>query len=247
MIVRDAGDCWQIVYQTDHAALSGAFARTWADRGPRHDALTVAAYRHDDGWAVWERAPTIDGDARPVTFVDVPIPIHVAFYRAMIAAVANDDPYAGLLVSMHGVGIYKQRFGTDSMLKESHEPPVQAVVEAFVAEQEAGWPERRAALGASEDESFADYFRLQMYDRLSLYFCMRDVDAGEAAEITDWRIEPLAPWRVSLDPFPFAESPARFELERYVLPKRRWMRGEFRTELAATEPQRTELTIEPAK
>jgi hypothetical protein len=244
VIVRDAGDSWQIVYQTDHADLSADFARAWADTGPRHESLIVGTERHDDGWAVWEQAPTIDGAGRPVTFIDVPIPIHVAFYRAAIAAVTEDDLYAGLLVSMHGVGIYKQRFGTDPMLKASHEPEVQAVVEAFVAEQEAAWPAERAAVGAGEDESFADYFRLQLYDRLSLYFCMRDVEAGEAAEISDYRLEPVAAWHVQMKPFPFRESPARFTLLRYVLPKCDWTREEFRQELAATEPQRTQLSVE---
>ncbi len=244
MIVRDAGDAWQIVYQTDHADLSADFARAWADTGPRHESLIVGTERHDDGWSVWERAPATDSAGRPVTFIDVPIPIHVAFYRAMIAAVTDDDPYAGMLVSMHGVGIYKQRFGTDPMLKASHEPDVQAIVEAFVAEQESGWPARRAELDVTEDESFADYFRLQLYDRLSLYFCMRDVEAGEAAEIVDYRLEPLAPWRIRMEPFPFRDSPARFTLLRRVLPKRDWKREAFRRELAAAAPERTELTIE---
>ncbi len=245
MIVRDAGSSWQIVYQTDHADLSADFARAWADTGPRHESLILGTERHDDGWAVWEQAPTIDAGGRPVTFIDVPIPIHIAFYRAAIAAATEDDPYAGMLVSMHGVGIYKQRFGTDPTLKESHEPDVQAVVEAFVVEQEAGWPARRAAVGAAEDESFADYFRLQLYDRLSLYFCMRDVETtGEAVELAGHRLESLAPWRVRMDPFPFRESPAGFELLRYVLPKRDWTRAGFRAELASTEPERTELSIE---
>src|SRR2546423_6494139 len=148
VIVRDAGDSWQIVYQTDHADLSADFARAWANTGARHESLIVGTERHDDGWSVWEQAPTIDGAGRPVTFIDVPISVHVAFYRAAIAAVTEDDPYAGLMVSMHGVGIYRQRFGTDPMLKASHEPEVQAVVEAFVAEQQAAWPGRRAELGA---------------------------------------------------------------------------------------------------
>ena len=33
MIVRDAGDAWQVVLQTDHADLSGAFARAWSEQG----------------------------------------------------------------------------------------------------------------------------------------------------------------------------------------------------------------------
>jgi hypothetical protein len=244
VIVRDAGDSWQIVYQTDHADLSADFARAWADTGPRHDSLIVGTERHDDGWAVWEQKPTIDADGRPVTFIDVSIPIHIAFYRAAIAAVTEDDPYAGMLVSMHGVGIYRQRFGTDPMLKASHEPDVQAVVEAFVAEQQASWPSRRAAVGADEDGSFADYFRLQLYDRFSLYFAMRDVEAGESAEIVDYRLEPIEPWRIRMEPFPFVESPARFTMLRRVLPKRAWTREEFRDELAAAEAELTEITIE---
>ena len=35
----------------------------------------------------------------------------------MIAAVLDQDPYAGLLVSMHGAGIYRGRYGTQPSLK----------------------------------------------------------------------------------------------------------------------------------
>ena len=116
MIVRDQGESWQIVLQTDHADLAGALSEAWADRGARHESLVVAARRHDDGWAVWERSPLVDGDGTPVAFLDVHVPAHLAFYRAGIAAITDEDPYAGLLVSMHGTGIYRQRYGTDTGL-----------------------------------------------------------------------------------------------------------------------------------
>ena len=45
------------------------------------------------------------------------VPAHLAFYRACIAAVSDQDPYAGLLVSMHGAGIYRGRYGTQPSLK----------------------------------------------------------------------------------------------------------------------------------
>ena len=73
MIVRDLGDAWQVVLQTDHADLSGAFARAWADAASRHDSLVVAAERHDDGWAVWEQSPRVDGDGKPVNFLEVDV------------------------------------------------------------------------------------------------------------------------------------------------------------------------------
>ena len=111
MIVRDLGDAWQIVLQTDHADLSGAFARAWGT--PVSPSLVIATERHDDGWAVWEQAPRVDGDGKPVNFLEVDIRSHLAFYRAGIAAITEQDADAGLLVSMHGAGIYRQRYGLD--------------------------------------------------------------------------------------------------------------------------------------
>ena len=127
---------------------------------------------------------------------------------------------------MHGAGIYRQRYGLDPGLGLSRAAEVQEQVDAFVAEQEAKF-------GGDLGEHRGDYELLQLYDRLSLYFCMRDVEGGEEAEIQGHRFSPVAPWRVRLDPFPFAESPARFALLRYVLPKRAWTPGEFRAEMAA--------------
>ena len=92
MIVRDAGATWQVVLQPEHAELSEELARAWADRGPRHDSVVLAARRHDDGWATWERSPMVDGDGKPVSFLDVYVPAHLAFYRAGIAAISDSRP-----------------------------------------------------------------------------------------------------------------------------------------------------------
>ena len=244
MIVRDAGAAWQVVLQTDHADLSAAMARAWADPGPRHDSLIVAAERHDDGWAVWEQAPSVDAGGKPVNFLEVGVPAHLAFYRACIAAVTEQDAYAGLLVSMHGAGIYRQRYGRDPALGLARAEEVKDLVDAFVAEQEATFEERAHALGVDDHRRWADYELLQLYDRLSLYFCMRDVERGEEAEVQGHRFEPIAPWHVRMSPYPFFESPMRFSLLRHVLPKREWSPGDFRRELLDRGPERTEITIE---
>lgn len=211
MIVRDCGDRWQVVLQPDHADLSAQFSASWAD-GEVSEPLMIATRRHDDGWAVWERAPRVDGDGRPVNFLDVDVRSHLAFYRAGIAAITEQDAHAGLLVSMHGAGIYRQRYGLDPALGLSRAPEAQEEIEAFVAEQEAKF-------GGDPGEHRREYELLQLFDRLSLYFCMRDMEAGEPAELQGYRLEPLRPWHVRCHPFPFAESPARFSLLRRVLPK----------------------------
>ena len=231
MIVRDTGDAWQVVLQTDHADLSAAFARAWSERGRGHESLTIAAERHDDGWAVWERSPRVDETGKPVNFLDVDVRSHLAFYRAGIAAVTEHDAHAGLLVSMHGAGIYRQRYGLDPALKLTRAPEVQAEVDAFVAEQESKF-------GGAPGERFEDYALLQVYDRLSLYFCMRDVQAGESAEFQDYQLEPLAPWRVRLSPYPFDEEPARFSLIRRLIPK------DEPAEVLDRPPEHVAITIE---
>jgi hypothetical protein len=240
MIVRDRGGDWQVVFQTDHADLSGAFARAWAEPGPRHDSLTLAAERHDDGWAVWERAPRVAPDTgEPVNFLDVGIPAHLAFYRACIAAVTEQDAYAGLLVSMHGAGIYQQRYGRDPGLGLRQAEAFRDLVDAFVCEQETGYAERLAQTGVRDEQRWSDYELLQLYDRLSLYFCMRDVERGEEAELQGYRLEPLGTWRVRIEPFPFGDGAARFSLVRRLLPKN------GRADVLATSPGVVEISLEP--
>jgi hypothetical protein len=228
VIVRDAGDSWQVVLQTDHADLCGQFAESWSDPVP--ESLRIATRRHDDGWAVWEQAPRVDHGA-PVNFLDVDVRSHLAFYRACIAAVTEQDATAGLLVSMHGAGIYRQRYGLDPALALTREPEAQKEVDAFVAEQEASF-------GGDPGEHRSAYDLLQLYDRLSLYFCMRDVEAGEDAELQGYGLEPVAPWHVRVGPYPFVESPARFSLLRRVLPKKGTI------DVLGAPAERVEITLE---
>ena len=244
MIVRDLGDAWQVVLQVDHAELSGAIADAWADRGERHASVVLAARRHDDGWAVWERSPLVDDTGAPVNFLDVRVPAHLAFYRAGIAAMADEDPYAGLLVSMHGAGIYRQRYGEDPGLKLSHADEVAALVEAFVAEQERGHEARAAEAGVTDDLRWDDYRRLQAYDRLSLAFCMRDLAAGETFELGSLRVEPRGAWSIAVEPFPLDQA-RRFSLRRRVVPKRQWSQEEFRDAFVELPVEELEVEITP--
>ena len=142
--------------------------RARVGRPPLTPSLMLAAERHDDGWAVWEQSPRVDADGKPVNFLDVDVRAHLAFYRAGIAAITEEDADAGLLVSMHGAGIYRQRYGLDPALGLARAAEVQDEVDAFVAEQEAKF-------GGDPARPLGDYELLQLFDRLSLYFCMRDV------------------------------------------------------------------------
>jgi Protein of unknown function (DUF3891) len=231
VIVRDLGEGWQVVLQTDHADLCAQFAASWSEPTDVSESLKIATRRHDDGWAVWERAPRVDGDGTPVNFLDVDVHSHLAFYRAGIAAITEHDPYAGLLVSMHGAGIYRQRYGLDPGLGLTRAAEALEEIDAFVAEQEAKF-------GGEPGDRYDDYALLQLLDRLSLYFCMRDVEGGEEAELQGHRLEPLGPWRVRLSPYPFGESPATFSLVRRLLPK------DASGDVLGTAPEVVDITLE---
>lgn len=244
MIVCDLGDRWQIVMQTDHADLSGDFARRWKQRGDRADSLAIAAERHDDGWAVWEQAPSCDlKTGKPVNFLDVGVLSHLAFYRAGIAAITEQDPYAGLLVSMHGAGIYRGRYGLQPELGLTQAEQAREQVEAFVAEQESGFATRDAEVGVTAEQRREDYELLQIYDRMSLLFCMNDTLSPSETEFSGYRFRPYGAGTISIDPFPF-EGEERFSLLRRVLPKTHWRNGtEFRQDLLGIEPERTSISV----
>ncbi len=245
MIVCEKGDSWQIVMQTDHADLSGEFARRWSSRTERSGSLQVAAERHDDGWAVWEQAPMCDlGSGKPLNFLDVGVPAHLAFYRAGIAAIAEQDSYAGLLVSMHGAGIYRGRYGLQPELRLTFAGDVREQVDAFVAEQESTFEARERELGVTTQERMDDYGLLQVYDRMSLLFCMNDTVSPPASEVMGYRFEPASAGVVTMSPFPFDGAEQQFSLLRRVLPRGDWSDGHaFRRDLFATTPEATSITI----
>src|SRR5262245_12744719 len=254
MLVRDAGTLWQVVLQTEHGELAGKFARDWSPRPEPFDSLLTVARRHDDGWFVWERGPGLDPDGRPANFLDVPVRLHLAFYRAAIVAVTAEDPYAGLILSMHGAGIYKQRYGLQSDLRMRFVDEAAEDARAFVAEQEESFPQRLAELGIDEAEAARRYHLLQAWDRLSLYACVRDLDAGATETIpgvpfnggqTELQLEPLGPRRIQVTPWPFASGRLELTFERRSVPKEPWPSdAAFRAAFFAAPIEHASITLQ---
>jgi hypothetical protein len=250
MLVRDAGDAWQIVLQTDHANLSAQLAAAWGGPGfarpEPYAPLQHAARHHDDGWATWEQAPRLGNDGAPQSFVTVPAPVHLAFYRAGVECVAEDDPAAGLLVSMHMSGLYRQRYDVmPSPVRELAED-VRDLVDAFVEQEEDRQVALRRMLDVDEAWRWTSYALLQVFDVVSLYFGLANVETGvaggcEGVPTADGQdsvriaIEPLGPWRVRFDPYPFVEDQTALTMRRRLVRKRDWIDEDaFRADLAAT-------------
>lgn len=252
MLVRDVGDAWQIVLQTDHADVSAQLAAAWGgagfERPDPYAPLVHAARRHDDGWATWEQQPRLDADGAPQSFVTVPAPVHLAFYRAGVEVIAEEDPAAGLLVSMHMSGLYRQRYDVMPSPVRELDENVRDLVDAFVQQEEDRQVALRRMLDVDEAWRWTSYALLQVFDVVSLYFGLANVESGvagacegvptaEGGDPVRIAIEPLGPWRVRFDPYPFVDDQVPLTMRRRLLrkPKRPWPDHDaFRADLAAT-------------
>jgi hypothetical protein len=57
--------------------------------------------------------------------------------------------------------------------------------------------------------------------------------------VQGYRLEPIAPWHIRMQPYPFGERPAAFSLVRRVLPK------DGNPGVLAVPPENVDIVIEP--
>jgi hypothetical protein len=265
MIVQPRAAELLLIRQTDHAALSGELAEHWgnaefAPPAPR-ESMVRAAARHDDGWRVWEAAPRIDPRTqRPYQFTDLPLAEHSAFYLAGVDEVAAQDAYAGLLVCLHLSGLYQRRFGIDPGIPVKPLSPEDGRTRGEVIGQLAVRQQAlRQRLAASpvparlleEGHVWANYKLLQIFDRLSLYFCTRPprpltlqpAPADHYGRDAALALEPLGGPAVRVSPWPFDVSSLSVRVRASVVPDRAYRDdADFRAAFAAAPV--TELRFE---
>jgi hypothetical protein len=144
--------------------------------------VALASGLHDEGWREHDELPLYDPKKKaPLHWRDIEVPQHVVLYAEGIRRVIAQDPYAGLLASMHGAGIYTRRYGTYQVKMTTISEAVRPVMETFVAEQEAEQARlKRLVWNPSQRRSeferalWFQYELLQIWDRLSLFVCLND-------------------------------------------------------------------------
>lgn len=257
MIVQPRDGQLLLVRQTDHAAISGELAAHWGDGTfwdcpePRASVL-LATVRHDDGWRAYEERPRVNpATRRPYQFTEMPVQEHIPFYREGIDAVARDDPYAGLLVSMHLSGLYRKRYGLDPRLSlERLAPEVRPYVETHLeqlAEQQRRLKEQMRHDGVVPAEAleelavWTNYRLLQVYDLLSLFLCLGPPRRGVIPHTpvnsgrpdVELQLTPLGPERLGVHPYPFDQVPLVLTVPARVVPDRDYAYDDdFRAALA---------------
>ncbi len=176
-----------VVLQIDHSRVAGLLAAHWGNAEfaePRpYTSVVLAAQEHDSGWWDWEIKPTLDERGEPIDYfgrdgMGVPRDIHCAFDRHGIDRVAEQDPYAGLLVSMHLSGLNNQGFGVVThMPNRMHLPTVAEFMrdqEQLRAQLLARLRQSPAFAEVSTDEHvWVNYKLMEAFDRLAQFICNR--------------------------------------------------------------------------
>jgi hypothetical protein len=243
MIVQEQGDELILIRQTDHAMLSGFFAREWGSelfrRPEPFESLRLAAAEHDNGWRDWELQPKIDPRTRlPYSFMSLPTEEHMDLYQRGIERVVKSDRYAGLLVSLHASGLYDRARATIPGYSAKYIKATESdLVNTFL--QNLKLQQLRLKVDLRADPAIRDFVqdkllennarRLEALDRLSLYFCMSSephdatIDAvpidDQGSEV-DWDLRADGPNSVSIGPYPFKREPLQFSILTRRVPKR---------------------------
>jgi Protein of unknown function (DUF3891) len=238
VLVTRRGDALQVVLQVDHQDQCALMAASWGAAGfarpEPYGPLETAAACHDEGWRPWEAAPEVDGEGRPLDFVDLDRGTHTALYRRGIAAAVERDPRAGLLVAMHGRGLYQSRLGLDGPPRPPEE--LEEPGRGFVREQLELEARLRAGLGGGarlERWAWAAYRLLQTWDTLSLYLIWGGLPQGRRRTLgmvprrvgdpgVDLRLTPAGADTALAEPFPFTERPVALPVRARTIDDRRY-------------------------
>jgi hypothetical protein len=251
MIVAEGPEHYRLITQNDHGDLAGQFAAHWGNQNfarlKPYQSMVLAAEAHDNGWWHWDVNPSVDDKGKPLAFTQTPRETRSGFYGKGIDGVADKDLYAGLMVSMHGVGLPQQRYGTmPSMTKRVDEYSLKFIEEREPTHQvmmdQVARMEQYAGVNSQEWIWF-NYRMMQVFDRLSLFFCANfdivsvpETGAHSAGKGYYGPIIDPAPVRFGTadgvvrlravdkatavaDPYPFDQSPLRVGVRGRLIPR----------------------------
>jgi hypothetical protein len=228
---------WWLITHPDHARLAGDFAAAWGNerfRRPEPRARVLKGIAcHDDGWMVRDAHPSVTRQGRPSAFStelvgkysafeEIDIADYLAVRDRAVRTIAEEDAYAGLLISMHTYSLL-----TEHADRATIAPDDLVLLDEFLERLRAYQGELRRAIAADSalaegersEQAVLEHFRLlQACDNLSLLTCVAfgapadllhplPLNDGGTAEV---EVTPIAERHFRLTPWPFAEPEVEF-------------------------------------
>lgn len=269
MILYEQDNEVVIIRQTDHALLSGFFAREWGNeqfsRPEPFESFRLAAAEHDNGWQEWELLPKVDpATFLPYSFMSIPTEAHIALYQQGLERILKVDHYAALLVSMHCALLYDRARSTmpgysAKYVRSSEAHMVSDFVQRLRLQQLRLKVDLRTnpATKVFTEEKYlqANLQRLEALDRLSLYFCLptlgdstiEAVPENDQGSEADWELR-REDGTITLAPYPFRREPLSVSILARRVPKRRYADDtEFQNILARAPYSPVKFTLRRGK
>ena len=225
-----------------HLNLAGELALAWGNEQfePPNGYVQYLARNHDAGWAEYDESPPLAADGFPPHMPDIPSATLSGIHRRSIERNYRFHPYAGILGCLHHRGFFNGRFGKSDYLVHHMDDAAEtapAVVPPFIHQieaEQARWTEELRQQGGfdallDEDTLMRHYTLLQVFDTMSLYFCINEpgefqaqsfpnVPASDTNSVTI-EIAPTGETTFSVAPYPFADSPLGLVLDFKRLPR----------------------------
>jgi hypothetical protein len=170
--------------------------------------------------------------------------------------VETEDPYAGLLVSMHGERLYTRPFEPGMNPRIEHLQGDNLELARNYVEHERA---RQLRIAGGEPDATAEegWRLLQVWDRLSLLVCMAPLNQGTKRTLPpiatadgDVNIEARAndAGELILEPFPFDADPIEFSLAVSVTDRATWPdSAAFRRDFRAAPRAAVQFTCRPGR
>jgi hypothetical protein len=271
MLRLESDTGWWLVTHPDHAHLAGDFAAAWGNAQfrkpePRERVLMGIAC-HDDGWAARDARPSITRKGKPSAFStelvgaysafeEIDIEEYLAVRDRAVRIIAEEDPYAGLLISMHTFNLLTAHADRSTIAPEGL-----ALLDAFLDRQREYQGELKAAIADDDslsvveksERTILEHFRLlQACDNLSLLACVAyslpahllhplPLNDGGTAEV---KVTPIAPRHFRLTPWPFAVMELRFLFSaRHVAGRRFGSDAELRAAFGSAQKEMLVVTL----
>src|ERR1700677_4698328 len=191
MLRMESENGWWLITHPDHARLAGDFAAAWGNERfrrpePRARVLKGIA-RHDDGWAERDAHPSVTRQGKPSAFStelvgkysafeEIDLEDYLSVRDRAVRIVADEDPYAGLLISMHTHNLLTAHADRSTIA-----PAGLVLLDSFLSRQKhyqdelLGRIARDPSLADVEkaEQTILEHFRLlQACDNLSLLTCV---------------------------------------------------------------------------
>jgi len=284
MIRHEENGQFVLIRQDDHAKLSGELAgyigaapfEALIDRSPEWGQRAINAIAlHDAGWPMHDDAPTLNSRQVPRDVFESKHDMSMKLWSASADRAMAIDPYAGLLVSLHGLAL--SVFALSEVMHQFSRKNLAYTRERFELNRfQHNEVERQIALRASiglrtdlplhygltdlgsdpREDLLIHHFRtLQAMDRLSLALCCTrsPFDSIELAHhpgqaLSRIRIKRTTPRLLVMDPWIFDEPTVTVQIPAHVLPVQTFV-GEaaFQADYAFAPQITLEFTLEPGK